>query len=119
MTHKLQEGREEAILDPELPIIDAHHHLFSRPGLDYLLDDYLQDASAGHQIIASVYVETRAFVWTEGPELLRPLGEVEFANSAGAASATGFCRACAAIIGYADLRQGDAVARSDWNLSTS
>jgi L-fuconolactonase len=60
-----------------------------------------------------VYVETRAFSWTEGPEHLRPLGEVEFANGVGAVSATGAygrCRACAAIVGYADMRSGDAVA---------
>ena len=24
-------GREEEILDPDLPIIDAHHHLFDFP----------------------------------------------------------------------------------------
>ncbi|MEY4099671.1 MAG: hypothetical protein RL300_842 [Pseudomonadota bacterium] len=113
MTHKRLEGRDEPILEPDLPIIDAHHHLFDRPALRYLLDDYLADVSAGHKVVASVYVETLAFARTDGPELLRPLGEVEFANGVGAVAASGAygnCRACAAIVAYADLRFGDAVA---------
>ena len=65
---------EQAILDPDLPIIDAHHHLFDRPALRYLLNDYLADVGAGHRIVASVYVETQAFVRADGPPLLRPLG---------------------------------------------
>jgi predicted TIM-barrel fold metal-dependent hydrolase len=49
------EGRDEAILDPELPIIDAHHHLYERPGLRYMLDDYLADGTAAPW---EPYVET-------------------------------------------------------------
>jgi L-fuconolactonase len=103
----------EAILDPDLPIIDSHHHLFDRPALRYLLNDYLADIGAGHRITGSVYVETQAFIRPDGPELLRPLGEVEFANGVAAMSASGIygeCRVCAAIVGYADLRLGDAIA---------
>jgi L-fuconolactonase len=113
MTHKLHEGRGEPILDPELAIVDAHHHLFDRPALKYLMEDYLRDATSGHRVMASVYVETRAFAWAHGPELLRPLGEVEFANAVGTLCATGAygpARVCAAIVGYAELREGDAVA---------
>jgi L-fuconolactonase len=106
-------GRDEPILDPDLPIVDAAHHLFDRPALRYMLDEYLEDANAGHRIVASVYVETLAFARTFGPEVLRPLGEIEFANGLGAMSASGVygdCRVCAAIVGYADLRYGSAVA---------
>ncbi|MDF3835523.1 amidohydrolase family protein [Cupriavidus basilensis] len=105
-------GRDEAIIEPEIPIIDAHHHLFDRPGLRYMIDEYLADARAGHRIVASVYVETLAFARTDGPEVLRPLGEIEFANGVGAMCASGRydCRACAAIVGHADLRLGDQVA---------
>jgi L-fuconolactonase len=108
------EGRDEIIVDPNLPIIDAHHHLFDRPGLRYLLEEYLADTSAGHNIIASVYVETLAFARTDGPEVLRPLGEVEFATGVAAMSASGVygsCRVGAAMVGYADLRAGDSVAQ--------
>jgi L-fuconolactonase len=109
------DGRDEPILEPELPIIDSHHHLFQRPtqgGVRYLLDDYLADAHAGHNIVASVYIEILAFARRHGPEMLRPLGEIEFANGVGAVARSGFygpCRAAAAIVGYADLRFGDAI----------
>jgi predicted TIM-barrel fold metal-dependent hydrolase len=109
---QLHVGRDEPILDPDISIIDAHHHLFDRPGLRYLFDDYLKDVRAGHRIVASVYVEAQAFPRQDGPSLLRPLGEVEFANGVAAMAASGAygaCRVCAAIVGYADLRDGDAV----------
>ena len=112
-------GRDEPILDPDIAILDAHMHLFDRPAVGdrpamrYLLDEYLADAGAGHRIIASVYVEIMAFLRRDGPEVLRPLGEIEFANGIGAIAASGVygdCRACAGIVGYADLRLGDQVA---------
>jgi hypothetical protein len=34
-TSKRLEGRDEPILDRDLSIIDAHHHLFVRPGQRY------------------------------------------------------------------------------------
>ncbi len=111
---QLFSGRDETILDPDLPIIDAHHHLFLRPTLRYLLDDYLADINAGHRIVASVFVETQAFARIDGEELMRPLGEVEFANGIAAMAASGSfgkAQVCAAIIGYADMRRGDDVAR--------
>jgi L-fuconolactonase len=107
------EGRDEAIIDSDLPIVDAHHHLLFRPTFRYLHEDYLADAQAGHNIVASVYVETLAMARIDGPELLRPLGEVEFANGVGAMAASGTfgaCRVCAGIVGHADLRAGDRVA---------
>lgn len=111
---QLSAGRDEAIIEPDLAIIDAHHHLFDRPGLRYMFEDYLADARSGHRIIASVYVETMAFSRPDGPEVLRPLGEIEYANGIGAIGASksyGACRVCAAIVGHIDLRQGDAVAK--------
>jgi len=106
---QLHAGRDEPILEPDLPIIDAAHHLFDRPALRYMFDDYLADVRAGHRIVASIYVETLAFSRPDGLELLRPLGEVEFANGIGAMSASGAygdCRICAGIVGHADLRFG-------------
>jgi L-fuconolactonase len=108
------EARDEAIIDPNLPIIDAHHHLFDRPALRYMLEDYLADVGAGHNIVASTYIETQAFIRPDAPELLRPIGEIEFANGVAAMSASGVygaCRVCTAIVGYADLRLGDPVAQ--------
>jgi predicted TIM-barrel fold metal-dependent hydrolase len=114
MTTKRLEGRAEPIIEPSLQIIDAHHHLFDRPALRYILEDYLADAGAGHDVVASVYVETQAFARAGGPALMRPLGEIEFANGVAAMCDSGVYgprRVCAAIVGYADLRKGDDVAR--------
>src|SRR6266481_9027853 len=110
---QLTVGRDEPIIDPDVPIIDAHHHLFDRPTLRYLFDDYLADIRSGHRIIAAVYIETQAMARPDGPELLRPLGEIEFANGVGAMCASGNygdTRVCAGIISHADLRVGDQVA---------
>ena len=109
---KRHEGRQEPVLEPDLAVIDAHHHLFDRQTGRYLLGDYLEDVALGHRVVASVYVETLAMARRSGPEHLRPLGEIEFANGVGAMSASGgygACRVASAIVGYADLRAGAAV----------
>jgi L-fuconolactonase len=99
----------EEILEPDLPIIDAHHHLWDDARSRYLLDEYLADVNSGHNIRASVFVECVAMYRADGPEALRSAGEVEFANGIAAMSASGGygpARLCAAIIGHADLRVG-------------
>ena len=103
----------QTILEPELRIIDSQHHLRDRRDSYYMFDDYVHDVQRGHNIVASVYVESMSMIRPDGPELLRPIGEIEFANGVAAVSATGKygpCRIAAAIVGYADLRFGDAIA---------
>jgi predicted TIM-barrel fold metal-dependent hydrolase len=105
-------GSIRTILEPDLPIIDSHHHLRDRRDSYYMFDDYVQDVQRGHNIVASVYVECMTMHRLDGPEVLRPIGEIEFANGVAAVSAAGKygpCRIAAAIVGYADLRHGDAV----------
>ncbi len=100
----------EEVLEPDLPIVDAHHHLWDRPGSRYLFDDLLADISAGHKIIATVYCQCRSMYRIDGPEALRCVGEVEFVNGVAAMSASGVygpVRACAGIVGSLDLRLGD------------
>jgi predicted TIM-barrel fold metal-dependent hydrolase len=102
----------EEALDPAQPIIDPHHHLWDRPGWRYLLDEFLADLRTGHDIRATVYVQARAMHRAEGPEAMQPVGETEFANGIAAMAASGgygAMRVCAGIVGYADLRLGDAV----------
>jgi hypothetical protein len=48
-THWLAQLSEE-IIDPALPIIDAHHHLWDVAGYPYFLDDLLADLESGHHI---------------------------------------------------------------------
>jgi predicted TIM-barrel fold metal-dependent hydrolase len=104
--------RKEPILEPELPIIDPHHHLWDRPGWRYLLDDLLADTNSGHNILATVFVQARAFHKADGPAELRPVGETEVVNGVAAMTASGIygqIRACAGIVGNADLSLGSRV----------
>ncbi len=104
----------EEILDPALPIIDPHHHLWDRDGWRYMPHDLLADVRSGHNIIATVFVQARAFHKADGPAELRPIGETEFVNGAAAMGASGLYgpgRICAGIVGHADLRLGAAVDR--------
>jgi L-fuconolactonase len=106
---RLDHGRQEEILDPDRPIIDTHHHFYDTSSLRYMFDELRSDVEAGHNIVATLYVSTRAMSRIEGPEALRPLGEVEFANGIAAQSASGNygdTRICAGILGFADLTTG-------------
>jgi L-fuconolactonase len=101
----------EDILDPELPIVDPHHHLWDRPQHRYLLDELLADTGSGHRVQATVFVDCMAFYRQAGPVELRPLGETEFANGVAAMAASGVygsTQACAGIVSFADLTRGAA-----------
>lgn len=123
----------EAIIDPDLPIIDPHHHLWDWSGRvpllpteethpfeailkqspRYLLDELLTDTGSGHNIIGTVYVQCGAFYRADGPEAMKPVGETEFVNGVAAMAASGTygpTRACAGIVGHVDLGLGDGVA---------
>lgn len=105
-------ARTEAALDSDLTVIDAHHHLYDRPGVKYLFEDMLGDLSCGHNVRATVFVQARAMYRADGPAALRPVGETEFVNGVAAMSASGIygqARLCAGIVGFADLLAGDAV----------
>ncbi|MFM0326180.1 amidohydrolase family protein [Caballeronia glebae] len=99
----------EAALEPDMPIIDAHHHFYERPGWTYLLDEYLQDARSGHNITASVYMQALTRYRQSGPEPLRPVGEIEYVVGATAPLQHGHPQVAKGIVGYADLRRGAAV----------
>jgi L-fuconolactonase len=107
-------GRREEPLDPDLPIIDVHHHLWDRPGWRYLFDDYLDDIKeSGHRITASVFMQCQSMYRADGPEAFRVVGETEFVNGIAAMSASGRygpARICAGIVGHADLRRGEDIA---------
>jgi len=101
--------RREVVLEPELPIVDPHHHLWDRPGWRYLLDDLLADIDTGHNIVATVFIQCRSMHRSGGREELRPVGETEFVNGVAAMSASGLygpTRICAGIVGHVDLRLG-------------
>ena len=57
----------EEILEPDLPIIDPHHHLWDMKGERYLLDDLLSDLNTGHNIVATVFLECASMYRKSGP----------------------------------------------------
>jgi L-fuconolactonase len=108
---------EEDVLDPALPIIDPHHHLWDRAGARYLFADLMADMDCGHNVIASIFVQCRSMYRATGPEAMRSIGEVEYVNGAAAQAASGLytngfgtpMAACAGIVAGADLTLGAGV----------
>jgi predicted TIM-barrel fold metal-dependent hydrolase len=102
----------EPIVEPDLPCIDTHHHLWDRGGHRYFVDEFLADTRTGHNIVASVFVECHSMYRADGPEEMRPVGETEFVAGQAAISASGAygpTRVAAGIVGFADLTLGDQV----------
>jgi L-fuconolactonase len=109
----LAKGPSEPILEPDLPIVDTHHHLWDMAGYRYLLDELLADLQTGHNVVATVFEECRSMYRARGPEEMKPVGEVEFVAGVAAMSDSGRygpARICAGIVGFADLTLGDRVA---------
>lgn len=120
----------EVALDPGLPIVDPHHHLWDLaahlahlqgyPLLEsvartprYLAPEFLEDIAGGHRVVATVYMECGAHYRTDGPDELKPVGEVEYAARVAEACADGKGpQLCAGIVGFADFRLGDGIART-------
>ena len=108
---------QEPALEPEVPICDPHHHFWDLrteriPNQRYLLHDLVADISSGHNVRSTVFVEARSMYRADGPDEMRPVGEVEFVQGLAAASASGLygpARAAAAIVGHANLNLGEAV----------
>jgi predicted TIM-barrel fold metal-dependent hydrolase len=99
----------ELILDPGLPIVDPHHHLWIRDGNVYLMPDLLEDIASGHDIVATVFEECHAMYRASGPIAEQSLGETEFVTGVaamGASGAFGPSRPCARMIGRVDLLLG-------------
>jgi len=106
--------RQEEIIEPGLEIVDPHHHLWDRPGHRFLIDELLANTGSGHNISQTVFIECGSMYRVDGPVEMKFVGETEFVNGTAAMSASGQygpTRLCRGIVGHADLRLGDAVAR--------
>ena len=121
----------EDILEPDLPILDPHHHLWDLrpivpmfpeprhrfietllPVAYYTFDELHSDVTSGHNVIGTVFMECGAFYNGSYGETLKPVGEVEYVNGVAAQSASGLygdLRLCAAIVGHANLILGSKV----------
>jgi len=103
----------EQIVEPDLPVIDSHHHLWLLPEEGrYLVEEFAADLASGHKVLATVYVECNAMYRAQGPEAMRPVGEAEFVKGMAAMSESGLfgpTRICAGFVGAADFTLGAAV----------
>lgn len=119
----LAQETPEPVLEPALPIIDPHHHLWDiRTATDatlasfeqkvYLCEEITGDIQdAGHNIVQTVFAQCGAFFKADGPKPLRCVGETEFVQGVAAMSNSGIygsTRLCTGIFGSADLRPGAA-----------
>ena len=104
----------ETAIEPELPVIDAHHHLWPKSPIPEFAPWGVEEAieyksNSGHNIVATVHVEAHANYWDHGPEALRCVGETEFVDRAATRAeelgggAAGFC---AGIVGAGDMMLG-------------
>ena len=102
----------EEVLEPDLPIVDPHHHLWDGARGRYLFDELLADLGSGHNITKTVYEEAHAMYRAAGPEAMQPVGEVEFVRGVAAMSASGRygpTAVAAGMVARADLGLGEAV----------
>jgi L-fuconolactonase len=107
--NEIKEGTSE-VLDPDLPILDAHHHLFVHRG-HYLLPEFSADLRSGHNVLATIHIEVQSQYRDSGPKHLRPVGETEFVESfIDQGRWRGTSTIAAGIVGYADMMLGSQVA---------
>lgn len=108
---------QEPALEPELRIIDAHHHIWEsappEPYEAYNAEAFLVDkATSGHNVVASVLVDSHSNYRTDGPQTMRVVGETENAERIAVDAlrrGAKFAGACAGIVPHADLCLGGEV----------
>lgn len=103
---------QEEALEPELPICDAHHHIWNdagHTGSPYTLADFHADTGSGHNVVCSVFAECHTEYRKDGPEHLRPVGETEFVAELAQQSVDSGKTEITAIVASADVSRGDAV----------
>lgn len=104
--HDWYEQTQEEVLEPDIPIVDPHHHLWKRPEFDYLLENLQNDTQSGHDIRKTVFVECGASYRDSGPEHLKPVGETEFVAEIAEKSKKHSEPLIAGIVAHADLTLG-------------
>lgn len=125
----------EDAIEPELPIIDSHHHLWDRRPLYlpsaakdtraemgdlprwierlplcYLGDNLIDDIrGGGHNVVDTVFIDSMVMYRADGGAN-SSVGETEFVNGIAATAASDFygsnARCCGAIVSHVDLTLG-------------
>ena len=110
---------EEAAIEPDLTIVDPHHHMRDYRDADadadadrerYLAADMLADiAHSGHRVVQTMFVECGIMYHPDGPAERRSLGETDYVRRMAdevAARRPPTCAIAAGIVGKVDLRIG-------------
>jgi predicted TIM-barrel fold metal-dependent hydrolase len=102
--------RHEDPIEPGLPIVDAHHHLWDRPGRSYRAVEMGRDiAESGHHIVATVYMDSGMGYATSGPESLRSVGETSWVLHQARSMPPEGTQFGLGIVSRTDFRLGDSV----------
>jgi predicted TIM-barrel fold metal-dependent hydrolase len=97
---------DEEPIDPEIPIIDSHHHLWEEPDTaPYSAAQFVDDVRrSGQRVEGSIYVEC-GVAYRTGPEERRSVGETEFATRCAARLAELDGHRLLGIVAHTDLRR--------------
>jgi L-fuconolactonase len=107
----------EEIIEPDLPILDPHHHMWPPgQGLPYTRDDLHRDADAGHNIVKTIFMECGSAYNRDAPEHLRSLGETAYVADQAFSDPNPLI---AGIISSIDLRRDDRDELIDAHLTAS
>ena len=105
---------QEKIIEPERPIVDAHHHLWAmnpfQEGTPYLLEDLWADTETGHNIQKTIFIDCQSNYLEEGPEHMKPVGETKFVAEIAKQSFNKTGKAIiSAIVSHANLTLGEKI----------
>lgn len=89
----------EPVIEPELAIVDAHHHLTTGASSTYDIDRYRADIATGHRVAATVFVESGIFHRQRDAGMPGAIDELRAVAGASKRDPV----LCRALVGYADL----------------
>jgi predicted TIM-barrel fold metal-dependent hydrolase len=106
----LDRAPPEDVIEPGLPIVDTHHHVWDKPDRGrYMLEELHADLGSGHNVVATVFIDCHHAYREDGPEEMKAVGEVESVAKLAEESDRRFpgkARVAQGIVGNADLTLG-------------
>lgn len=101
--------RQEDAIDPTRPIVDPHLHLWDRGGSTYLAPQLLDDTTATHNVVKTIYVECIASYDKSRERPFWPVGETVFVAAQADETDAAGGPTIAGIVGHADMMLGEGI----------